>query len=210
MTKEQQQTFDRLTKYYQENFELLTLIDTDDIKKYHFRNSKDNNLSQIWTIIDGVLIVNGDAGDSIYNIGTLKTLEDIAHRDLYSFRKKCLADRDGYRQEKFDHETMINSYYKCVIDYFDEEEFEEVDTVDNLKDKIKIIEKILQKKNDNDWFEIPLDFDGEHDAVEWFRDNDEIVGEEWYHEIVFNKMTDTPIRHLTGLKVGVEMLNNKK
>lgn len=204
--------------------ELTTIVDTDDVKIYEFRNPKNSNLWQKWILHHNRLIVVGDAYDAIYHSGAFESLESISSCNFGYFNNKCVSDKDGYDQSVFDSDTAVKSVHRCVvycketeIEYFKKENPEhELTILDISKKKVDIyditadflIAMHLHNKGKDKWdrTDVPSHFDNSHEVSDWCYDNEELVGQDWWEGFSTNEITNVPFWHLAAIKVAVEKM----
>lgn len=190
-----------------EDHVLTTLHESEDLKVYHFANPYRISLWQRWIFTGSKLIVTGDCYDSIYSNGPFQSIESAARCNLSYFSGKCSADRDGYRQSKFDGEVATESIHEMICQNFEDLAlFEESDPTE---DKLEAIERHLENCDDVWQSEIPRHFEDEFDTVTWLRENTHIVGDDWWDGISLNAVNNHPYWHLAAIKEAAKQLASK-
>lgn len=199
------------TKEKIENFQkkfishkLTIELESEKLKMYTFKNPENSNLWQRWIITNNTLVVFGDAYESIYQSGAFGSLEEIADCNLGYFSSKCVADRDGYRQSKFDADEATESIHQMIVNMFEDSEiFEEVEEIES---KLNKIEKHIEKEHGEYDYEIPKFFNDEFETVLWLRENHHAVGHDWWDGLNLNKKNNHPFWHLGAIKEAAKQL----
>lgn len=181
---------------------LTVELDTDSTKIYLFKNPKNQNLWQRWILNNCRLIVMGDAYDSIYYSGAFDSLERIAGCNLGYFNSKCVADRDGWEQSKFDGDVAHKSVTQMAINYYQNKDLFKESQTD--KEKIEAINEYLDKEY---YFEIPSSFDGQMDFDELMNEHGHSIGgPDWWEAVQSTKLNYHPYWHLAAIKEAVKQL----
>lgn len=197
---------EKLAEYQKEfaNHKLTVEVETEKVKMYTFKNPEKSNLWQRWIITNNTLVVIGDAYESIYQSGAFESLKSIADCNLSYFSGKCVADRDGYQQSKFDGDKATECIHQMIIDRFEDLEIFEEDA--NIESKLSIIEKHIEKENNEYDYEIPRGFHDEYDTVIWLRENHHAIGHDWWDGLNLNKKNNHPFWHLGAIKEAVKQM----
>lgn len=193
---------------------LTTLVDTEDVKIYEYRNPNNSNLWQKWILTQGRLIVVGDAYDAIYYSGAFGSLESIASCNLGYFNSKCVADKDGRNQSTFDSDIAVKSVIQNIRYMHEEglgEYFEKLISDVTDSDVRKYVDKVLNKAKDSwDEYEIPDYFEHGYQVGEWCSENEFLVGQDWWDGFDTEKLTNTPFWHLGGIKSAVSKIQQNE
>lgn len=191
-------------KTYFKNHIFKTVLENEQVKIYEFNNPKNGNLSQTWILRNNVLIVHGDAYDSIYVGGSFDSLESIAECNVGYFSSKCKSDKDGLDQSVFDSDECTENIHELIFNYF--EDNVELSKEMTLEEKLTKIEDYIEKKQNVHRPSIPRYFDDEYEAVIWIRENNELVGQDWWDGFKMKKKNMNPFFHLAAIKVAVDQM----
>jgi len=137
----------------------------------------------------------------------------IENCNLSYFSEKCLADKDGKSQNKYDSGKASDLLKEIVCErmydiYGNEEEFGDFENI-GIDEKLDIISNILEQEGIiNSWdFEDLFDNEFEHDVYDTMGEHPEIFGEDSW-EYNFRVKTYTPYFHLGALKMCQEKYPN--
>jgi len=196
-----------------ENHILTPILETADLKVFQFSEPGTNTHAQRWIIDRGTLIVQGDNGAAVYNWNERGvSLEFLAGCNLGYFSEKCLADREGWEQNRFDSDDAEEILKTIAVETLEDElDGEDRDALDweskTLDEKLNHFKDEII--NDGDFHEYEFrglfHFEREADAFDFMNrsENAFLFGSDaWEHKL--RTKTFTPFFHLAALQVANE------
>jgi hypothetical protein len=219
---------------------LTPIITSENFKIYEFRNKNgDSCYYQRWIFDRGTLIVTGDCYDSIYRWGSEISLESLSKMGIDYFSGKCVADKNGRKQEEYDPhygerrlKEIATQHIKDSVDYDvekncmccgEDESCEHCDiklyNISNEdweklseEEQFELITPYIKKELGLEDYELDslFYFDTEYQAYEFMSETEnEFMFGEEYYEYDINRMTWEPIHHYAALQVAYEKFGDK-